>query len=145
MQVKLAVELVPSTCWYKNLRSELSRSKWDILRNECYRNAGYKCEICGGTGSKHPVECHEIWEYDEGTKTQRLLGVQALCPKCHRAKHMGFWEMKGYAEDIKRHMMKINKWDAETYKIYRLSVWAQYNNRSEVRWELDLAWLENTI
>ena len=145
MQIKLAIELVPSTSWFKNLRSELTASKWDILRKKCYSNAGYKCEICGGQGHKHPVECHEIWEYDEETRIQTLKGLQALCPKCHRCKHIGFWEMKGYEDDIRKHMMKINGWSAQQYKTYRLSVYAQYHNRSELNWNPDITWLKGNI
>ena len=60
-KIKLTIELVPKTAWYKNVRSEVSKDRWDELRKECYRNANYKCEVCGGTGPKWPVECHEIW------------------------------------------------------------------------------------
>ena len=78
MNTTLTVELVPRGQWGANLRSELPKKDWDRLRREQYKKAGYVCEICGGKGSRHPVECHEIWHYDEDTNTQRLDGLIAL-------------------------------------------------------------------
>ena len=69
----LTVELVPKTAWYKNLRSELPEGKWDQLRKHSYRLAEYKCEICTGKGDKWPVECHEIWDYDDVNHIQKLI------------------------------------------------------------------------
>src|SRR5688500_8134041 len=46
----LTVELVPRTCWFSNLRSELSQDEWDRLRRSVYERAGNRCEVCGGKG-----------------------------------------------------------------------------------------------
>ena len=59
--MKLTIELVPQTAWYSNVRSNVTKSEWDVLRKACYKAAGYKCEVCSGKGPKHPVECHEMW------------------------------------------------------------------------------------
>lgn len=90
--MKLTIELVPSTSWFSNLRSLLSSEEWDKIRRGCYKNANYKCEICSGVGPKHPVECHETWEYDEKQGIQKLIGLIALCPSCHEVKHVGLEE-----------------------------------------------------
>jgi len=79
---KLTVELVPSTSWYSNVRSEVSKKDWNAIRKRVYREANYVCQICAGRGSKWPVECHEIWAYDDENHIQELAGMQALCPKC---------------------------------------------------------------
>ena len=84
--MKLTVELVPRSLWGINLRSELPKSKWDKLRKATYKKANFVCEICGGVGRKWPVECHEIWHYDDENKVQRLDGLIALCPPCHQVK-----------------------------------------------------------
>ncbi len=44
--MKLNIELVPSTSWYKNLRNQVGRDKWDMIRNETYRKYNNKCGIC---------------------------------------------------------------------------------------------------
>ncbi|AKJ73572.1 hypothetical protein SP39_1 [Salmonella phage 39] len=80
--------MVPKTAWFTNLRSHLSKSNWDVVRKKCYAKANYKCEICGGKGTKHPVECHEIWDFGNGKIT--LKGLIALCPSCHEVKHIGW-------------------------------------------------------
>jgi hypothetical protein len=45
---------------------------WDRLRHQVTAEAGNRCEICGGRGRRWPVECHEVWHYDDTTKIQRL-------------------------------------------------------------------------
>lgn len=139
---KLTIELVPKTVWFKNLRSELSQEEWDKLRKATYKSAGYKCEVCGGKGPKHPVECHEIWEYDDENKIQKLLGLIALCPSCHEVKHIGLAQMNGNYERARKHLAKVNGWseeDAEYYIQAQFEIWAL---RSQFDWKLDLSWLE---
>jgi hypothetical protein len=80
VQTRLTVELVPSTCWYTNVRSNVSKAVWDRLRRRVAAEAGKRCEICGGRGRRWPVECHEVWHYDDATKVQRLERLVALCP-----------------------------------------------------------------
>ncbi len=60
-KVQLTIELVPSTSWYNNVRSIVTRAQWDKLRAIVYDKAWHLCEICEGVGPKHPVECHEVW------------------------------------------------------------------------------------
>ena len=79
----LTVELVPHTCWFSNVRDHVDKETWNRLRQATYQKAGYVCEICGGRGSEWPVECHEIWHYDDKRHTQTLVGLMALCPSCH--------------------------------------------------------------
>lgn len=141
-QTKLTIELVPRTCFYKNLRSELPKEKWDKLRKETYKKAEYKCEICGGKGSKHPVECHEIWSYDDENLIQKLVGLVALCPQCHQVKHIGLAQIQGNYQKALKHLMKVNEWtkeDAEAYIQVCFEIWA---NRSGKKWESDISFLE---
>ncbi len=34
METRLTVELVPSTCWYTNVRSHVPKAVWDRLRRQ---------------------------------------------------------------------------------------------------------------
>lgn len=143
----LKVELVPSTSWGNNLRSEanLSKAQWDKLRKQCYRDANYKCEVCNGKGDKWPVECHEIWHYDDANKVQTLRGLIALCPTCHKAKHLGRTlsvESQEVQDKVLRQLMKINDLDVDELEEYIVEVFQKHAERSQHRWSLDLSWLK---
>lgn len=141
----LTIELVPKTCWYSNLRSELPKKDWDFLRKLCYKKANNVCEICGGSGSKWPVECHEIWEYEDNTKTQILKGLIALCPSCHEVKHIGLAQIKGNYNRCLTHLSKVNDWDLNTAENYVKESFSLWKERSRHKWVLDISWLNNII
>jgi hypothetical protein len=82
----LTVELVSKTSWYNNVRALVDERGCDRIRRQVYRQADHRCEICGGRGPEHPVECHEVWRYDDRTRVQLLVRMIALCPACHQVK-----------------------------------------------------------
>jgi hypothetical protein len=137
----LTVELVPSTCWFSNLRSELSKDEWDRLRRPVFERAANRCEICGGRGREHPVECHEVWEYDDAQHVQRLAGLVALCPACHEAKHMGYASGVGRGGQARAHLARVNGWSMEDVELYLEMQFEQWSRRSQHEWSLDLSWL----
>lgn len=140
-RTRLTVELVPSTSWFTNLRSELSKDDWDRLRSTVYERAGNRCEICGGRGLRHPVECHEIWFYDDQNRVQRLDGLIALCPACHEAKHMGYASSIGRGAQARAHLGRINGWSMDDVELYLETQFEQWSRRSQHQWTLDLSWL----
>ncbi|MBP8252749.1 MAG: hypothetical protein KAX40_10315 [Herpetosiphon sp.] len=138
----LTIELVPATCWYKNLRSMLKRDEWDRLRRMVYERAHHRCEICGGHGERWAVECHEIWQYDDTHHVQRLAGLIALCPACHEVKHMGLANSKGRGTIAARHLAKVNGWTLAVTNTYIKQQFDVWQNRSQHTWRVDLAWLD---
>jgi hypothetical protein len=112
MEKKLKIELVPRTAWYTNIRSILTKNEWDIVRHACYKNAGHVCEICGDVGTnqgrRHKVECHEIWEYNDETRVQKLTGFISLCPNCHMVKHAGLAISQNKGKQVIDHLVRIN-------------------------------------
>ena len=138
----LTVELVPRGQWGANLRSELPKAEWDRLRKATYAAAGHRCEICGGKGRKWPVECHERWRYDEGTKTQHLEGLIALCPMCHKVKHIGRSMAVGEGDSAISHLMKVNGWSEAETTAYLKEAFETWERRSSETWKLDISWLE---
>ena len=143
--MKLTIELVPKTAWFTNLRSLVSKEQWDKIRNQVYWKAGYKCEVCGGKGRKWPVECHEIWQYDDDNNVQTLIGLIALCPSCHKVKHAGLAKIQGDEELVIEQLMKVNemtKKEAMTYIEEAFEVWRQ---RSVSQWEVDITKLQQII
>jgi hypothetical protein len=140
----LTLDLVPATTWYDNLRSRLRPAEWDRLRRATYAAAGNVCEVCGGKGRRHPVECHEIWQYDEDARVQRIAGLVALCPACHEVKHFGRAQAIGRGDVAIRHLMRVNRWTVEQAMDHIRDSFEAWSRRSQVEWTLDLSWLDRT-
>ena len=141
--MKLTIELIPKTAWFKNLRSYLPKDLWDVVRKKCYKDAGYKCEICGGVGDKWPVECHEVWNFVEGKIIlQRLI---ALCPSCHEVKHIGLAQVKGNLPRAMKHFQKVNNCDKETAKRVIAAAFMKYEERSKEDWSIDEEAVERVL
>lgn len=125
-----------------NVRAVVTTKQWDILRKQVTSAAWDVCQICGGIGPEHPVECHEIWEYNDETKVQKLAGMIALCPNCHMVKHFGFARISGKEDQAFSHFMKVNglkKIQAEAEITKAFDTWRK---RSTIDWTLDLSGLE---
>jgi hypothetical protein len=135
------VELVPSPVWGSNLRTALSKSNWDRLRKAKYQEVQNRCEVCGGKGRRHPVECHEVWEYNDQNKVQKLVGLKALCPPCHRVKHLGLAMSSGYGDVSLQHLARVNGWSVQEAEAYAREAFGVWECRSVHDWHLDLSWL----
>lgn len=142
---KLTVELVPSTSWFNNVRSKVTTQEWGTIRKAVYAKAQNRCEICGGKGTKHAVECHEIWEYNDINHIQKLIGMTALCPECHRVKHIGMAQVRGEYGIALAHLAKINKWTKEEAGLYIEAQFEQWARRSKHQWTLDIAVLNTYL
>ena len=94
----LFVDLVPSSCWFTNVRSCVDQKDWDRLRRMITRRAGHRCEVCGASEDRQTsrwLEAHERWAYDEATHVQSLRRLVCLCTNCHTATHFGLAQIKG--------------------------------------------------
>lgn len=142
---KLTIELIPASNWFNNVRKTHAGSTWDRLREACYVRAGHRCEICNGVGRRHPVECHEIWEYDDKFHIQKLLGLIALCPGCHEVKHIGLALKKGPVafQRAYERLAKVNQWPDWLVEGYIERQFAIHDIRSQFKWTLDLSWLDD--
>jgi len=139
--MKLTIELVPGTSWGNNLRSLLEPADWDRLRKAQYAKANYVCEVCGGKGRTYPVECHEIWEYNDRTHVQKLAGLVALCPACHQVKHIGRTISLGQGDLAVAHMSRVNGESRECSWEHVQRALQEHSTRSLHKWTIDLAWL----
>jgi 5-methylcytosine-specific restriction endonuclease McrA len=140
-EIILTVELIPQSCWFSNVRSAVSKKQWDTIRYRVYSEAYHICQICGGIGPQHPVEAHEIWEYDDKNHIQKLIGMVALCPACHRCKHFGLAQVQGKEERALTHLMKVNRIKRPEALKYLKQVFTQWAERSTKKWELDISYL----
>lgn len=144
--LKLTIELVPSSAWYKNLRNAMPQSEWDDLRRAVYRAYEYRCAICGGAGR---MNCHEVWVYDDERHVQTLSRFVALCDNCHHIKHIGLAgiladEGELDYEALIAHFCKVNNCDRAIFDQHREAAFEQWEERSQHDWTIDLgihAWL----
>jgi len=147
--MKLTIELVPRTCWYTNVRSNVTKSEWDKIRKHCYEQAGHKCEICGDTGFKqgikHAVECHEIWSYDDHNFIQKLEGLISLCPMCHKTKHVGLAQMNGQLDRVAKHLSKVNGIKLKESYEYIENSFNLWSDRSRFDWQIDITYLDSYL
>lgn len=135
----IAPKLIPSTSFFTNLRSMLPASEWDRLRRDCYQKAGHVCEVCGGRGPKHPVECHEIWKYNTKKGVQRLDGLIALCPACHEVVHFGLAQVRGRGKIALKHMMKVNSMPEQQCLEIVEDAFRVWERRNQTKWKLDIS------
>jgi hypothetical protein len=142
MRKLLTIELVPKTSWFKNVRSNVSREEWERLRRVTFARAGHRCEVCGGRGARWPVECHEIFDYDDERRVQRLASLIALCPPCHEVKHIGLAGLRGKGNAAKAHLAKVNGWSVEDAELYIEVCFEVWHRRSLHPWALDLSHLK---
>lgn len=133
----LQIELVPSTAFGENLRKLLTKTEWDKVRKAVYKRAGYKCEICGGKGEKHPVEAHEEWLYHDEIGYQELTVIRALCPNCHLCKHVGFAIQNNQKPRVLNHLCKVNGLTLEQANEQIKQAFVIWSKRSLRQWQLD--------
>ena len=142
-KTKLTIELVPRSVSFSNVRTLLPKKEWDRLRKVSYHKAKHKCEICGQDGKtqgfRHFVECHEIWEYNKKTKTQRLDGLVSLCPLCHLVKHFGRTTAIGWQDKALTHLENVNEWSHKETVEYLAEVYETQKQRSKCKWKLDVS------
>ena len=149
--MKLTVELVPSTSWCSNVRSVVAVSDWDILRKLAYKNNKHTCEICNESGVfqgfNHPVECHEIWNYDDINHIQTLVGLIALCPLCHKAKHLGrtLSVNDEYTDAVLNKFMILNDMSVNEANEYIIEAFKQHKLRSEHSWTVDISFINHLL
>lgn len=140
--LRLQIELVPQSCWFSNTRKHLKKSHWDRIRRFHYAKANNLCEICGGKGKSHPVECHEIWIYNDKTFVQKLGQFQAICPLCHQVKHIGLAGILGNGIRAFKRFKRLNNLDKITANNIIDAVFKQWEIRSHYKWKLDIEYLK---
>lgn len=137
---KIHIELVPKTCWFTNVRSQVSKEAWDWLRRETYKQAGHKCEVCGTKGK---MEAHEIWHYDDQKLIQKLHSLVCVCNACHQLYHLGYASINGKLPQAIKHLSKVNAWSKAETEQYVEAVFEIWYHRSQKQWKLDLQLLDD--
>ena len=134
-KLKLTIEMLPKGAWNNDFSKTLPKKQWDILRNECYKRANHKCQICGY--ETDDLDAHEIWEFDIDNKIQKLVNIVGICSKCHGVKHMRNSQRLGYGEDAKKHFMNVNGCSELDYATHFAKAKMDFEERNKIyRWKI---------
>jgi hypothetical protein len=111
---------------------------WDKIRKEQYKSEEYRCGICK-CEARGKLDCHEIWEFDDVNRIQRLQGFIALCKLCHAVKHFGRIAMldENVRRQVEEHFMRVNECDLKTCKTHGDQAMALWVERSSHEWSFD--------
>lgn len=142
---ELFVDLIPSTCWFTNVRYCIHPSHWDKVRKFVYERVNYNCECCGINTKSHKIQldAHERWLYDNATHTQKLIRIVALCYDCHQTTHMGLAGIKGKGYDAMKHLQTIRNFTEEECNEHIEEAFKIWEYRCKFEWILDISLIEN--
>ncbi|STX81318.1 Uncharacterised protein [Legionella busanensis] len=138
---ELYVDLIPQSCWFTNVRTCIAKSDWERLRHYIYKRANYHCECCS---ERAPLEAHERWDFNEETKTQKLVRIIALCKRCHEVTHIGLAQIKRRGEIALRHLMKVTKINEVEAQMHIDEAFKLWEERNKFHWALDLSLITNS-
>jgi len=140
----LFVDLVPSSCWFTNVRSCVDKRDWNRLRTMIYSRAGNLCEACGASRDNQTsryLEAHERWDYDDATATQTLRRLICLCTACHSATHYGLARIRGKSSEASAHLRAVTGLSTPSINRHIDGAFATWKRRSGHAWTLDLSML----
>lgn len=110
MRLKLRIEPIPISTWGISLANRLPKPEWDEIRQQKYRDANYRCEVCGAVN--RTLHCHEVWIFDERRFIQKLARFECCCELCHDVHHFGRSKETralSYVDRLIGHWCKVNK------------------------------------
>lgn len=160
---KLSISLVPQNAWGRNVRAVVSSLEWSRLRWEfgasleqptdgggfyCGRSSLGQpflvCEACGGQFDN--LHLHELWDFNDTTHIQKLIGCQALCEECHNTVHFGRSCLVGLTDQVSSHLKTINGWSDQQTKHHIKLAFQEWSKRDQFHYQLDLSFLyENKL
>jgi hypothetical protein len=135
------VDLVPSSCWFTNIRSCVTQQHWERLRRMITRRAGYRCEICGAAEDRatgRRLEAHERWAYHDTSGVQALRRLICLCSDCHLATHLGYANVTGRTGHALAQLRQVTGMTEEQVRRHVQAANDLWIARSRRTWTLDL-------
>lgn len=146
--LKLTIQMVPSSTWNNNLRHVLPKKMWDDIRKKVYARNDGRCAICKKLSKK--LHAHEVWEYDDKTHIQHLNDILPLCSLCHLVKHPGFAsinETRGGAPmaAVIAHFKQVNKVGEDVFRKHYKEELEKFEERSRYEWTMDISSYKNLL
>lgn len=111
--LKLMIEPIPRSSAMASLAKLLPKQEWDNLRRKVYRQARYRCQVCGKDGR---LNAHEVWQFNERTGFQFLMGFNCRCADCHGIAHLLNVRNDQISSRLAQHFMQVNKVGSEEFR-----------------------------
>ena len=95
----LVPESIPKPLWGKSLSHReaklCSYSLWKRIKRNVISYYKRRCSYCGfelgdtGRPRRGELFCHEVWEYDDINRVQKLVDFRTACVNCNDVLHLG--------------------------------------------------------
>lgn len=157
----LAVCMIPIGNWAKNVRAVVARDVWDAMRyyllatkempaymrqldlpRPDWRSV-IQCRCCGTR--RDNLELHEVWDFDDAAKVQRLVEFISICDLCHNVIHFGRASQLGLADDAFEHLQAVNGLTKAKAKKHVERAYAMWEKRSVESYAVDMSHLKNLL
>ena len=134
-QLKLVPQLVPKPLWGKSAAQIFGRhSLWTQIRSDTLVAANHTCEACLAKGI--PLDCHEVWHYDDEHGVATLAALKIHCEYCHMAVHIGRAAQHGNRDAAIAQLCKVNGITPEEAEKLRKNAMAVWSERSKKKWRI---------
>ena len=143
----LYIDLIPSNCWFTNVRWCIAPDDWKRLSKGVRLRAGFKCEVCGRDEVREKngwLEAHERFSYNVKTEEQQLQRIVCLCRDCHAFTHYGLAQLKGKTDEVRKHYLKVTGKTEKQLDGHILEAFSFWDSRNDRPWELNLEILTNS-
>jgi hypothetical protein len=129
--------LAPHVSLGLRLPSATSRSRaWVAAKAAAMAETGGSCAVTGGP----LAAAHERWEWDDGARVLRLVGLRAEAPEVQQVG--GLLELEQDAAVAAAGLLqRLNSWSNADTVLYLGHQMALRQARSAQPWRLDLRWL----
>jgi hypothetical protein len=140
---RLVPELVPNPqLWGMSAKKTLGRSAWEQIRLDVLTTAKHACEICGDEPNVYhgdPLNCHEVWHYDDERGVATLIRLRMQCTACDTAVHIGRAIIYDVGDRAFAQLQKVNGISrVEAERLYD-TAYAEWRCRSKKTWRLKVA------
>jgi hypothetical protein len=140
----LTISLIPKTAWYQNVRSTVPANVWQEIRALYLKR---QCQYCG---TKHDLNLHEVWKYDDVLHVQKLVGFETACFLCHNIRHLGLAQIfieQGILDrkELTKHYCRVNDCNEFNFREDAFEAMRVWEERSKFKWILDLSYLSKDV
>lgn len=133
----LQFEFVPKSLSYINVRSKVTEERWRKI-SESVRQIGV-CSCCGAVVGKEQLHAHEVWEYDDYKKIQKLTDIVPVCSYCHAVIHFGHSvnELGMKKENLLQWYANVNRITYEAAESDLSLAYEKQSERDQYIWQQD--------